>query len=578
MKKLLAGTVGTVLALGGLGVATATPAAAATPSVQPSCNSLYVSLDDYPQGTSVVVTLDGETVESTTFDTSYSFWRDLDFSVPHDWSVVVDAPDGADGDFSDSGSTVPCDTDPNVWADAWASCGELSTNVGGYPEGSRVVVSVDGAVVGDETFTGSFWTGWPLDWQTTHDWSVTLDAPEDALDRSWSGTTEPCRFDPSLRVDVSAYCEVLWVDVAGYPAGTAVAVRLDGEVLGDGVVDESGFFSGEWTIDGSRTQEWEVALDAADDALDRTESGSTEPCWVEPTVVEPVMPVVPTDCDATPDDVVLPDDTAEITYERTAEGIVATAAPGYRFDSLASDQWSFYGESQVILHWGSAVRPRCELEVLSVVPTCDAGVPLVDISVTPPHGATDDNSTFFIEWEGPGGPNEVVYGDAGFGHPWTTRQPWPGFVTHDDGTVSPTYDPTWRLDDVDLRLSATVAADGGAYTVFHSATVEDAPTADPCADDPGPHFSVDVTPRWLAGKLYLGVRVLNEGDGAADVSVVTPFGRKHFPRVAAGASAYQAFAVRTSEPVDGQVDVSFTADVDGGPVTRERSVPFSFGG
>ncbi|MGO2042321.1 MAG: hypothetical protein ACTH2O_07045, partial [Cellulosimicrobium funkei] len=80
MKKLLAGTVGTVLALGGLGVATATPAAAATPSVQPSCNSLYVSLDDYPQGTSVVVTLDGETVESTTFDTSYSFWRDLDFS------------------------------------------------------------------------------------------------------------------------------------------------------------------------------------------------------------------------------------------------------------------------------------------------------------------------------------------------------------------------------------------------------------------------------------------------------------------------------------------------------------------
>ncbi|MGO1287943.1 MAG: hypothetical protein ACTMIC_05425, partial [Cellulosimicrobium funkei] len=101
---------------------------------------------------------------------------------------------------------------------------------------------------------------------------------------------------------------------------------------------------------------------------------------------------------------------------------------------------------------------------------------------------------------------------------------------------------------------------------------------DPCADDPGPHFSVDVTPRWLAGKLYLGVRVLNEGDGAADVSVVTPFGRKHFPRVAAGASAYQAFAVRTSEPVDGQVDVSFTADVDGGPVTRERSVPFSFGG
>src|SRR5690349_12869229 len=99
VKKLLAGTVGTVLALGGLGVATATLAAAATPYVQPSCNSLYISLEDYPEGTSVVVTLDGETVDSTTFDTSYSFWRDFDFSTPHDWSVDVDAPDGAEGDL-----------------------------------------------------------------------------------------------------------------------------------------------------------------------------------------------------------------------------------------------------------------------------------------------------------------------------------------------------------------------------------------------------------------------------------------------------------------------------------------------
>ncbi|MBN0041291.1 hypothetical protein JN535_14080 [Cellulosimicrobium cellulans] len=578
MKKLLAGTVGTVLALGGLGVATATPAAAATPSVQPSCNSLYVSLEEYPEGTSVTVTLDGETAESTTFDTSYSFWRDLDFSVPHDWSVDVDAPEGTDGDYSDSGTTTPCDTDPNTWADAWASCGELSANVSAYPEGSRIVATVDGAVVGDETFTGSFWTSWPLDWRTAHDWSITLDAPDDALDRSWSGTTEPCRFDPSLRVDVGAYCESLWVNVAGYPAGTAVAVRLDGETLADGSIDETGYFSGDWTIDGTHAQEWVVELDAEDDALDRAESGLTEPCWVEPTLVEPVMPVVPTDCGATPDDVVLPDDTAEVTYERTAEGIVATAAPGYRFDSLALDQWSFYSENQVLLHWMSALRPQCALGVVSVVPTCDAGVPYVDISVTPPAGATDDNSTFYIEWEGPGGGYEVVYGDAGFGHPWTTRHPWPGFIIHDDGTVSPTYDPSWRLDDVDLRLSATVAADGGAYTVFHTSTVEDAPTADPCADDPGPRFSVDVSQRWLTGKLYLAVRVLNEGDSTADVSVVTPFGRKHFPRVEAGSSAYQAFAVRTTQPVEGQVDVSFTADVGGVPVTRERAVPFWLGG
>ncbi|MFD4991579.1 hypothetical protein ACFWH7_13470 [Cellulosimicrobium cellulans] len=577
MKKLLAGTVGTVLALGGLGVATATPAAAATQYVQPSCNSLYVSLEDYPEGTSVVVTLDGETVESTTFDTSYSFWRDVDFSTPHDWSVEVDAPDGVEGDFVDSGTTSPCDTDPNAWSDAWASCGELSTSVSGYPEGSRIVVNLDGEVVADETFTGSSANSWSLDWQVAHDWSVVLDAADDALDRTWSGTTEPCRFDPSLRVDVSAYCESLWVNVAGYPAGTAITVRLDGEALAEGSVDESGYFSGGWTIDGSRAQEWVVVLDAADDALDRTETGVSEPCWVEPNTVEPVTPVTVTDCSATPADVVLPDDTAEITYERTVDGIVATASLGYVLPP-SSDQWGPHDGGRLLLGWYSVVRPRCDLEVVSVTPVCDAGVPYVDISVTPPAGATDDNSTFYIEWEGPGGGYEVVYGDAGFGHPWTTRQPWPGFITHDDGTVSPTYDPTWRLDDVDLVLYATVAAEGGAYSVGYSATVEDAPTADPCADDPGPRFSVDVSERSLAGKNYLAVRVLNEDDSTADVSVVTPFGRKHFPRVAAGASAYQAFAVRTTEPVEGQVDVSFTADVDGEPVTRERSVPFWLGG
>ncbi|MFJ4233599.1 hypothetical protein [Cellulosimicrobium cellulans] len=576
MKKLLAGTVGTVLALGGLGVATATPAAAATQFVQPSCNSLYVSLEDYPEGTSVVVTLDGETVESTTFDISYAFSHDLDLSTPHDWSVDVDAPGGTDGDYSDSGTTTPCDTDPNAWADAWASCGELSTYVTGYPEGSRIVVSLEGEVVADETFIGSSANGWPLDWQVAHDWSVVLDAADDALDRTWSGTTEPCRFDPSLRVDVSAYCESLWVNVAGYPAGTAVTIRLDGETVAEGSVDESGYFSGGWTIDGSRSQEWVVVLDAADDAQDRTETGVSEPCWVEPNTVEPVTPVTVTDCSATPADVVLPDDTAEITYERTNDGIVATASPGYVLPS-SSDQWGPHDGGRLLLGWHSVVRPRCDLEVVSVTPVCDDGLPFVDVVVTPPSGAAE--GTLGIEWVGPnGGYDDVVYGGGGFGLSFTSRQPWPSFITNDDGTVSPQRDPEWRLADIDLVLGVSVPVDGGSFSRYHRALWEDAPTDDPCADDPGPHFSVDVSERRLAGKLYLAVRVLNEGDSTADVSVETLFGRKHFPRVAAGASAYQAFAVRTTEPVEGQVDVSFTADVDGESVTRERSVPFWLGG
>jgi hypothetical protein len=577
VKKLLAGTVGTVLALGGLGVATATLAAAATPYVQPSCNSLYISLEDYPEETSVVVTLDGETVDSTTFDTSYSFWRDFDFSTPHDWSVDVDAPDGAEGDLSDSGTTTPCETNPNTSAWTDASCGEIAASVTEYPVGSHVVTTVDGTVLTDEVFDGSYWNVWSLDWRSSHDWSVVLDSPDDTLDRTWSGTTEPCAFDPSLRVYVNAYCETLTVSVEGYPAGTAVTVRAGDDVVGEGAIDEGGYFWGEWAIDGTSAQEWAVEIDTADDAQDRTESGLSEPCWVPPTTVEPVSPDVVTDCAATPDDVVLPEDTEAITYTRTDEGIVATATPGHELP-FGLDQWRPHGDGQLLLGWYAALRPSCDFADVSVQPVCVDGVASVDVSVTPPSGATEDNSTFYIEWQGPGGGYDVVYGDAGFGHPWTTRQPWPGFVTHDDGTVSPTYDPTWRLDDVDLVLYATVAAEGGAYSVGYRAHVEDAPTADPCADDPGPHFSVDVRPRWIAGKSYLTVRVLNEGDSTADVSVVTPFGRKHFPRVEPGASAYQAFAVRTTEPIEGEVGVSFTADVDGESVTRERSVPFWLGG
>lgn len=495
MKKLLAGTVGTVLALGGLGVATATPAAAATPTVEPGCSSLYVVLDDYPDGTTFVATVDGETVEDITFDGHHSLWYDVDGSVPHDWSIVVDVPDGAEGDFADSGTTTPCDSPPSDWFYADAYCGNLNVSLGGFPAGSAVVVAVDGAVLaeGSTDEYGSYWFGTQLD--------------------RWSGQT------------------------------------------------------------------WQVVVDAEDDAFDRSETGVSL-CGSGGEIVLPETPAALTHCAATPEDVSVPSDGAQVSYTRTDAGIVATAASGYEFPggTNTTGEWRPYGDGQLLLGWYAALRPSCDFADVSVQPVCVEGVAYVDISVTPPAGATDDSSTFYIEWQGPGGGYDVVYGDAGFGHPWTTRQPWPGFITHDDGTVSPTYDPTWRLDDVDLVLYATVAAEGGAYSVGYSAHVEDAPTADPCADDSGPHFSIDVSQRWLAGKLYLAVRVLNEGDSTADVSVVTPFGRKHFPRVAAGASAYQTFAVRTTEPVEGQVDVSFTADVDGEAVTRERSVPFWLGG
>ncbi len=235
VKKLIASTVGTVLALAGLGVATAAPASAATQEIQISCSTVYVSFQEYPAGTTVSIVIDGTTVEDATIEDGwFSSWYEVDWSTPHEWSVVVDAPDGADGDFSDGGTTTPCDTDPYRYADASATCGEISANVSSYPEGSRVLVSVDGETVADDPVDGNYWNVWPLDWTVAHTWSVTLDASDDALDLSWEGVTEPCDVDPNLRVEVNAYCDQLSVNVSGYPAGTAVVVTVAGETVGRG--------------------------------------------------------------------------------------------------------------------------------------------------------------------------------------------------------------------------------------------------------------------------------------------------------------------------------------------------------
>jgi hypothetical protein len=215
VKKLIAGAVGTVLALGGLGLVAAPSASAAVPTVSATCSSLDVMLDGYPDGTTVTTTVDGESVVETAEGGWYSAWRGFDWSTPHEWGVVVDAPEGSDGDFSDGGTTTPCDVDPDRYAYANASCGEVTAHAASYPAGTRLVVSVDGQTVTDDPVEGYYGRSWPIDWTVAHTWTVTLDAVDDALDQVWEGVTEPCDVDPRLRVEVGAYCDQLWVSVTG---------------------------------------------------------------------------------------------------------------------------------------------------------------------------------------------------------------------------------------------------------------------------------------------------------------------------------------------------------------------------
>jgi uncharacterized protein YcbX len=66
--------------------------------------------------------------------------------------------------------------------------------------------------------------------------------------------------------------------------------------------------------------------------------------------------------------------------------------------------------------------------------------------------------------------------------------------------------------------------------------------------------------RCLAGKVYVAVRVTNDGAAPVDVAVSTPYGSRSFADVAPGRNAYQAFAARSASVPAGTVTVTVDDD------------------
>ncbi|AEG42824.1 hypothetical protein [Isoptericola variabilis] len=264
---------------------------------------------------------------------------------------------------------------------------------------------------------------------------------------------------------------------------------VDGEVVEDAPVD--GELWGHYPFDWSTPHEWSVVVDAPDDALDWSDGGTTEPCTTDPNVWTADVPV--------------PAATGALSYTVTSDGILATTTPGHELGFTLTDptgaSYERIDDTSALLPWYAVVQPRCPLEGASVVGVCVEGQPYVDVAATQPEGASGEELE--IEWTGNDVGYEVVYGSGGFGGPFTTRVPWP-FVVHDDGTVSPTCDTDWRLEDVDVHLTASVWVTDGYVRSYH-AMVEDAPVVDPCAE-PG-------TPASRAGTSARG-RV-RAGDGRA---------------------------------------------------------------
>lgn len=131
------------------------------------------------------------------------------------------------------------------------------------------------------------------------------------------------------------------------------------------------------------------------------------------------------------------------------------------------------------------------------------------------------------------------------------------------------------LVDDTLERRVALAADGGPTTVEITSVAQDHTTATTytvrivAADEPAAtlEVAVEATPRCVAGKVQLAVRVVNGEAVPVDVKITTVAGTKSFTGVAPGKSASQSFASRASSLAAGTVTVTAAAVLDGVPVT-----------
>ncbi|BBH70583.1 hypothetical protein ACTI_72680 [Actinoplanes sp. OR16] len=93
------------------------------------------------------------------------------------------------------------------------------------------------------------------------------------------------------------------------------------------------------------------------------------------------------------------------------------------------------------------------------------------------------------------------------------------------------------------RLRAVINADGNGTTYSAVAVTEWRVFADEPVTAP---LTVTAQSRCVAGKAYVAVTARNGSASAVDVELVTPYGKKAFDLVAAGANAYQSFTSRAA--------------------------------
>ncbi|QJW38633.1 ExeM/NucH family extracellular endonuclease [Cellulosimicrobium protaetiae] len=158
-----------------------------------------------------------------------------------------------------------------------------------------------------------------------------------------------------------------------------------------------------------------------------------------------------------------------------------------------------------------------------------------------------------------------------------------GYLVAADATFDPanpgTPAGTATVTGGAATLSATVPADAaaGEYDLWvvasPSGTTARIPVTVEAGEPTGAVLTdVVVSPRCMAGKVYVAVKAVNGDDVPVDVVLSTPYGSRTFTGVAPGAAAYQSFAVRATSVPAGSVTV--TGSFADGTGVREYPVAF----
>lgn len=438
MKRTLAGVAATTLAVGGMLVATAAPASAHTPKEFPSCDSLTVELTNY-QRADVTVLIDGEPavdgdgrrVEDLGFQGRWSGKFELDGSAAHTWSVDVDAHDGAQWNYENSGTTKPCD-------------GAIPAP---EPEDTEVQVGIYLYPKLDKDK--------PAAWENSGEQQLLgttpLTLPEDELKNDQNWYTELPETDALDDIDLCTGWGIQQDLVRGGVDDYTMPETItypDGSSMDGNLVD--------WQH--QELSDFGIELPSTEDCA--TPAEPEVPEVEEPQVVVPQAPAALEICGAVASDVILPADTADITYLTTEQGVLAVPTAGRAFgDDLAGYTRTEGGDVIFPIEQLVPSEEECALVPGDIGAVCVGDTPYLDYGVSLPEGVeVDDDTPLTITFLHPeGGENYVVTDQPLEGELlWpgasdTAPKQWPGWEQQDDGSyVETDGNYAWTRDGVEV--------------------------------------------------------------------------------------------------------------------------------